>query len=97
MDCLFILFKDKVFQVTGSLLIRWGLTGCMVTGPGGVRLFATALDGLSVCSCFSASGIGKLIAGSDGVTCSLEDLTPFSALLLSSLDALSALSGIFLR
>ena len=39
----------------------------------------------------------KLIAGSDGMICSPEDLTPFSTLLLLSLDALPALSGVFLR
>ena len=69
----------------------------MFTGPGGVRLIATALGGSPVCSCCLASGIGKLTAGSNGVICSPEDLTPFSALLLSPLDALSALSGVFLR
>jgi len=54
----------------------------MVTGPGGVRLVATALGGSPVCSCCLASGIGKLIAGSDDMICSFEDLTPFSAPLL---------------
>ena len=62
-----------------------------------LRLVATALGGLPICSCCLASGIGKLIAGSDGMICSPEDLTPFSALLLLSLDALPALSGVFLR
>ena len=68
----------------------------MVTGPGGVRLVATTLGGSPVCSCCLASGIGKLIAGSDDMICSFEDLTPFSAPLLSSLDTFSALSGVFL-
>jgi len=69
----------------------------MVTGPGGVRLVATALGGSPVCSCCLASGTGKLIAGSDDMVCSLEDFTPFSAFLLSSLEAFSALSGVFLK
>ena len=63
----------------------------MVTGPGGVSLAATASGGSPVCSCCLASGVATLIAGSDGVTCSPGDLTPFSALLLSSLHALSTL------
>ena len=69
----------------------------MVTGPGGVSLVATTLGGSSVCCWSLSTGIGVLIAGSDWVTCSPEGLTPFSALLLSSLDVLSALSGVFLR